>query len=125
VRLVLADTSAWIAHQRKPDPVIVDAMRSGRLCSHGVVIGELSLGCGDVPRRMSDEASRLPTLPDLPAESVRDFGVRHGLSCTGLGWSDACLLASAAASGVDVTIHTRDRSMSAAAARLGLGPAAG
>lgn len=98
-------------------------MATGSLCTHGIVVGELSLGCGEMPRRIAAQASALRPLRNVPDGHVLEFSTVFGLSCSGLGWSDACLLASAALSEVPVTIHTRDRAMAAAAARLGLGPA--
>lgn len=69
---------------------------------------------------MADRAAQLPWIRDIPDAMVRSFSDRNGLACNGLGWSDACLLAAAALAGRPVRIHTRDRAMSDAAARLGL-----
>lgn len=119
--MVLADTSAWIAHQRRRDPVIVSALAAGRLCSHGIVTGELSLGCGELPRLMAAQTAQLRWIGDVPDALVRAFSDRNELPCNGLGWSDACILAAAALAEFPVRIHTRDRAMAEAAARLGLG----
>ena len=101
--------------------MIVAALAAGRLCSHGIVAGELSLGCGEVPRTMAYRTAQLPWLVDVPDALVRAFSDRNDLPCSRLGWSDACLLAAAALSEFPVRIRTRDRAMAEAAARMGLG----
>ena len=44
---VLVDTSAWIAHQRWFDPQLQALLTAEAAVTHDVVIGELTLGCGE------------------------------------------------------------------------------
>ncbi len=44
---MLVDTSAWIAHQRWFDPQLHALLTAEAAVTHDVVIGELTLGCGE------------------------------------------------------------------------------
>jgi predicted nucleic acid-binding protein len=116
---VLVDTSAWIAHQRCFDPQLNALLTTETAVSHEVVIGELTLGCGDKARVLAAAASRLGRATRVEDESVHAFILRSELRCCGLSWPDACLLASAASEG-GVRLYTHDRAMAKAAARLGV-----
>ena len=41
---VLVDTSIWIDHLRKTEPVLVDLLERDQVCVHQSVITELALG---------------------------------------------------------------------------------
>ena len=116
---MLVDTSAWIAHQRCFDPQLNALLTTETAVSHEVVIGELTLGCGDKARVLAAAASRLGRATRVEDETVHSFILRNDLRCCGLSWTDACLLASAA-SGGGVRLYTHDRAMAKAAARLGV-----
>jgi hypothetical protein len=123
-RLALVDTSAWIACAQFGDPVLETLLESRRALGHGVVTGELALGCGPTAARLAMTAAALPQAPELDHRMVR--GVVEGclLSCNGLSWSDASLIASALAAsdaGDAVAIYTRDRVLAREAIRLGVG----
>jgi predicted nucleic acid-binding protein len=114
------DTSVWIAHQRWFDPPLNALLAAERAVSHEVVIGELTLGCGEKARMLASAASRLGRAQRLEDEAVRAFILRNDLDCCGLSWPDACLLASAA-SEAGMRLYTHDRAMAKEAARLGVG----
>ena len=114
------DTSVWIAHQRWFDPQLNALLTAETAVSHEVVIGELTLGCGDKARVLASAASRLGRAQRVEDGTVQTFILRNELRCCGLSWPDACLLASAASDG-GLRLYTRDRAMAMAAARLGVG----
>ena len=122
-RLVLPDTSAWIACARFGDAVLESLLRERRLRGHGVVSGELALGCGATAARLAAAAAALPAAPELAHHEVQAVVERHGLSCRGLSWSDVSLLASvlsAEGASVPLAIYTLDRALAAEARRLGV-----
>ena len=123
-RLILADTSAWIACARFGDPLLDGLLEARRVLGHGVVTGELSLGCGSTATRLAMTAAALPQAPDLDHATVRGVVAGHALACTGLSWPDASLIASALAAveaGTALAIYTHDRVLAREANRLGVG----
>lgn len=119
MKAVLADTSAWIAHFREPDSVIVDAIRSDRLWTHEFVIAELALG--SIPKRAAFLAD-LRAFQRVGARTTDDlitFVEEKRLATTGIGFVDASLLIGLAAE-KGVRLWTRDKRLAAQAERLGL-----
>lgn len=115
--MILADTSIWIGHLRKADPVLIELLEAGEVLAHPMVIGELA--CGTMPRR--DEV--LGALLELPAASVATdpevlrFIDRHRLMGRGIGYVDVHLLAATLLS-TDTRLWTADARLAAVAARL-------
>jgi predicted nucleic acid-binding protein len=116
--VILVDTSVWVDHLRRTEPLLVERLRNDEVSCHPFVIGELA--CGRLRRR--DEVLRLlGTLPVAPAvahDEVLGFVERHRLAGSGIGWIDAHLLASAALG--RLRVWTQDRRLRIAARRLGL-----
>lgn len=117
--MILVDTSIWIDHLRQRDPILVDALESGRVLMHPFVIGELACGC------LANRAEVLDLLAELPAATVatdpetRRFIDLHRLMGRGIGYIDAHLLAATALSG-ETRLWTRDKRLAAIAADLRL-----
>lgn len=117
--MILVDTSIWIDHLRQSDPILVDALESGRVLMHPFVIGELACGC------LANRAEVLDLLAELPAATVatdpetRHFIDLHRLMGRGIGYIDAHLLAATALSG-EARLWTRDKRLAAIAADLRL-----
>lgn len=115
--MILADTSVWIDHLRRPDLLMLDLLGSGRILMHPLVIGELAAGS------LADRERRLLQLDQMPqAKRAGDFVVRHLIEAhrlfgTGLSYFDVHLLAS-----VRVTPHaqlwSRDKALITAATQL-------
>lgn len=116
---VLVDTSVWIDHLHRADGDLQDLLRSGRVWTHPVVIGELAAG------RLKQRAEVLRHLQKLPRAEEVDLAEglwlleEHALAGHGLSWSDVQLLAAARIGGL--RIWSRDRALARAAARLGVG----
>ena len=117
--MVLVDTSVWIDHFRKADPLLARLLRAGAVASHGCVIGELALGHLRERATILELLQALPSFPTLSDASVLEFVRDAELAGTGVGWVDAHLLAAVntAREGRLLTADTRLRSV---AMRLGL-----
>jgi len=119
--VILVDTSIWIDHFRAADPQLVALLTNNEVLTHPCVIGEIALGSvakrADVLRYLSN----LPATTMATHDEVMIFIERHQLANTGVGYVDACLLASTALTS-DATLWARDKSLRAAASRCGLAP---
>jgi predicted nucleic acid-binding protein len=114
--MVLVDTSVWISHLRKAEPVLAGLLSDGQVLMHPAVAGELA--CANLKNR----AAILADLAILPAakrssdaEVARLIEERR-LFGRGIGWIDAHLLASALLS--NCRLWTFDSRLRSAAARL-------
>ena len=116
--MTLVDTSVWIDHWRRGNARLVAVLESGRVALHPFVIGELS--CGSLPKRATT-IRLLEALPQLAVArhtEVMSFVEHERLAASGIGWTDAHLLAAARLSSTPV--WTLDRALGRAAKRLGL-----
>lgn len=117
--MILVDTSVWIDHFRRADPMLVKLLTHNRVLAHPFVIGEIALG------GLANRTEVLRYLSNLPSalmathpETMR-FIENHRLANCGVGYVDATLLASAALTS-RAALWSRDKGLSAAAARCGL-----
>lgn len=118
--MILVDTSVWVDHLRSGDATLAGLLGGSAVLAHPWVTGEIALG--NFSRR--DEV--LGLLHGLPqatlardAEILRliEQEVLHG---AGIGYVDSQLLAATRLT-PDTTFWTRDKRLSAIAARLGMG----
>jgi predicted nucleic acid-binding protein len=116
--VILADTSIWIDHFRKADPVLESLLIAPQVCAHPFIIGELALGQLRQRQLIVDSLKHLPQSPLMEEAEVLAFIDAAHLSGSGIGYIDAHLLASARLA--DHRLWTRDRKLSAAAKRLDL-----
>jgi predicted nucleic acid-binding protein len=116
--LILADSSIWIDHLRSEDPVLSSLLERESIVTHPFIVGEIALG------QLRQRVTILRALRELPQALVADEAEVHMLIETatlfglGIGYVDAHLLASARLS--DVRLWTRDKRLSAQAAKLDL-----
>lgn len=114
----LADTSVWIQHFRKGEPVLEERLSQGVVLMHPFVTGELA--CGNLKKR-ADILWYLHVLPSakvaLDTEVLRLIDDRR-LWGRGLGWVDTHLLGSALLS--NCLLWTLDRQLGEAARELGV-----
>lgn len=116
---VLVDTSIWIDHLRKTEPLLVDLLERDQVCVHQSIITELALG------NLKDRLVFLKALERLMfVRNVDDRGVRHlveerRLWGRGLSAVDAALLASAVVT-PGVSLWTRDKRLRQAARDAGV-----
>ena len=136
--MILVDTSVWIDHFRAADPQLAALLGQNQVLAHPCVIGEVALGS------VKQRVQVLRHLNNLPAAIVathnevlafnehQDFVVRrhnevlvfierHAIANTGVGYVDACLLASTALS-PGAELWSRDKNLRASATRCGLAP---
>jgi predicted nucleic acid-binding protein len=115
---MLVDTSVWIDHFRRPNADLERLLEEGRVSTHPFVIGELA--CGSLAHRA--EVLRLMKALPIAAVATHDEAMtlveRHRLESTGLGWTDAHLLASARLA--RQALWSTDRRLRTTAVRLGL-----
>jgi predicted nucleic acid-binding protein len=119
--MILVDTSIWIDHFRAADPQLATLLTQNDVLAHPCVIGEIALG--SVKRRVEvlRNLTNLPAATVATHEEVMTFIERHGLANTGVGYVDACLLASAALT-PGAALWARDKNLRAAALRCGVAP---
>ena len=117
--MILVDTSIWVDHLRRDNPVLTQLLEHGRAWTHEFVIGELA--CGN----LRDRSDLLYFLTKLPRAStavhrdVMELVERRQLHGVGIGWADAYLLTSVVIDGL--LLWTLDKALQAAAGRLAVG----
>jgi predicted nucleic acid-binding protein len=116
---LLADSSVWMDHIRRPNEALAGALRRRNILTHPLVIAEIAMG--SIARRSAVLAELLELRQAARAEDseVLDLVARQQLFGTGLGYVDAHLLASALLT-PDTALWTRDRRLQGAAQRLGV-----
>jgi predicted nucleic acid-binding protein len=117
---MLVDTSVWIDHLARANPLLVEALEAGAVETHPFIVGELAL---ERLRWRDETLSYLTALPCVPVaehDEVLGLVMGHELAGSGIGWVDAHLLASALIG--NTSVWTLDRPLAASAARLGVGP---
>ena len=115
---VLLDTNLWVAFFKTPLATMRDLLRNGRVATHSVVIGELSVG--SLPHRtlIIDYLQRLPKVAEAAQAEARAMIEHRRLWGRGLQWNDVLLLASARIDGVQ--LWTYDKRLAQAATELGV-----
>ena len=118
MHLVLADTSVWVAHFRKPNPALNRLLIADQVLCHPLVLTELACGTPPAPR-----AHTLGYLQQLRSTSVATteetlaFIERHQLQDSGCGAIDMLLLGSVLLT-PNASLWTLDKSLAALAVRF-------
>lgn len=117
--MILVDTSIWVDHlSRAPDARLSELLARWQVLSHPFVVGELALG--HLRRRaILNELGDLPQAVTATDAEVLATIERHSLAGKGIGYVDAHLFAAVQLT-EGAALWTRDKRLSAAAARLGL-----
>jgi predicted nucleic acid-binding protein len=115
---VLVDTSVWVDHLRKRNPMLIKLLEQAQVWTHSFVIGELA--CGNLAQRSKvlGALAELPQAPVASHEEVLTLIDARRLMGRGLGWIDMHLLASAALA--KIPFWTVDKRLSTVAAELQL-----
>lgn len=116
--MILLDTSVWVDHLRRNDPLVVAVLESGQAAVHAFVIGELACGNLKSRARVIDLLRALAQSAMATDDEVLYFVDRHKLMGRGIGYVDAHLLAAAAIDGS--SLWTRDKRLREIAAELGV-----
>ena len=117
--MVLVDTSVWVEHLQRGNSELAGLLQRGQVLSHPYVVGELALGSLQQRATILDALQNLPQACVANAEEVLGFIGVHGLHGLGIGYVDACLLASVRLTPGGV-LWTLDKRLAAAATRLGV-----
>jgi predicted nucleic acid-binding protein len=117
--LILADSSVWIDHLRRPNPQLISLLEKERMVGHPFVTGEVSLGSIATRNRVIAKLGELPQLQLAPPVRVAALIATHSLWGRGIGYVDAHLLAAVRLT-PGASLWSRDRRLRLQAERLGV-----
>lgn len=112
--MILVDTSVWIDHLHKPEPVLIKLLTLDDIACHPLVIEELALGAIEDRRMVLGLLGHLRGLAVATHAEVRELVDVRRLWGRGLGAVDVHLLASVLIS-PGSTLWSRDKRLTAAA----------
>ncbi len=117
--MILADSSVWIDHFRRGNAAFATTLQEGSIVIHPFVIGELA--CGTLRRRahVLEDLDRMPRIDEADHKEVMAMLEARRLSGSGIGWTDAHLIASALIARVE--LWTLDRRLAEAWSRIASG----
>ena len=117
--MILVDTSVWIDHLRGTEKGLIQLLADGEVLTHPLVVEELA--CGSIAKRKEflELLDALPIAPVAGHYEVLDLIENEQLFATGLGAVDAHLIASARLA--KVLLWSKDKKLSHAAAKTGIG----
>ena len=116
---VLVDTSVWVEHFKRPNPVLAGLIRRKLVLSHYLVIGEIA--CGTPPNRMQTllDLGELSQASHVSVHEVLAFIDRERLYGLGCGLVDMLLIVSARVT-PNTELWTIDRRQAKLAERFGI-----
>ena len=116
--MILADTSIWVDHPRRPDSEMIERLTARDVLIHPLVIGELA--CGTLPDRAAlERLDDLPQIVQATHDEVLLLIESHRFMGRGIGYVDAHLLASVIRDG-SASLWTRDRRLAQISEELGV-----
>ena len=117
---MLADTSVWIAHFRKSNPVLQSLLSADRVLCHPLIVIEIACGTPPAPRdRTLSNLSQLRTSVASTTEETLALIEREQLQDSGCGAVDLLLLGSVLLT-FGAVLWTMDKNLEALAARFGI-----
>lgn len=118
MNLVLADTSVWIAHFRKPNTVLQTLLSADQVLCHPMVLIEIACGTSPAPRERTLRDLRQLRSPTVAnTEETLALIERQQLEDLGCGAVDLLLLGSVLLTS-DAVLWTLDKNLKALAARF-------
>lgn len=117
--MILADTSIWIDHLRRNEPLLEQMLQARRILIHPFVVGELTMGNMPARNVFLGELRKLPQAVTASHNETLLFIDQQKLFGMGMGYVDAHLLAAVRLT-PGASLWTRDKSLYAAAEKLGL-----
>ena len=115
--MIIVDTSIWADHFRRAVADLTVLVANDLVLQHPFVTGELAMGNPADRQAMIETLEVLPQAEVIGWSELLNFGGRHELGGTGIGYVDAHLLASAAGH-EGVRLWTRDKRLADHAQRL-------
>lgn len=118
--LVLADTSVWVAHFRRANPVLQLLLATDQILCHPLIVLELACGTPPAPReRTIDDLKKLQQAIVATTDETLALIERKQFHGSGCGAIDMALLASVLLT-PDTLLWTLDNKLGALAARVGV-----
>ena len=116
--MILVDTSVWVDHFRRVEPILAALLEGGEVSSHPFIVGELA--CGNLKNHgeILSLMRALPTVAAAEHSEVLHMVESNRLFGSGIGWVDAHLVASARLA--SILLWTRDKNLSRVARGLGI-----
>jgi len=116
--LVLADTSVWVAHFRRANPVLRSLVATDQVLCHPLIVLELACGTPPAPReRTLGYLKQLQQAVVATADETLALIEKERIYDSGCGAVDVALLASALLTS-DALLWTADTKLDALAVRL-------
>jgi predicted nucleic acid-binding protein len=117
---VLADSSVWVAHFRKPNGVLQSLLATDLVLCHPLIVLELACGTPPSPReRTLGDLRKLQQSVIATTEETLELIEREQFQDLGCGAVDMSLLASVLLT-PDTLLWTVDKNLDALAMRLGV-----
>jgi predicted nucleic acid-binding protein len=116
--MTLVDTSVWVDHLRRGNPVLKRLLIDAEVLIHPFIVGELALGEIHNRAEIMELLANLPEVTIAGHDEALHLVQTRRLARTGLGWIDAHLIASAMIARAQLL--TGDRALLTAARRLGI-----
>ena len=118
MNLVLADTSVWISHFRKPNRVLQSLLSADEVLCHPMVLIEIACGTPPAPReRTLSDLRQLRSATFASTDETLALIEREQLQDSGCGAIDLLLLGSVLVTS-DAVLWTLDKNLRALAARF-------
>lgn len=117
--MILVDSSIWIDHLRRENPVLIDLLARQLVLTHPFVVGELSLGSLKDREQFIADLSVQPMAQLADDREVLLFIENFKIYARGIGYLDAHLLASTKLTPA-ASLWTRDRRLWTVAEQLGI-----
>lgn len=118
MNLVLADTSVWVAHFRKPNALLQSLLSADQVLCHPLVLIEIACGTPPAPReRTLNDLKQLRSAVVSTTEETLTLIEREQLQDSGCGAVDLLLLGSTLLTS-DAVLWTMDKNLDALAARF-------
>jgi len=116
--LVQADTSVWIAHFRKPSPILQALLSDDQVICHPMVLIEIACGTPPAPReRTLSDLRQLRSATVANTDETMALIAREQLQDSGCGTIGLLLLGSVLLT-YDAVLWTLDKNLRALAARF-------
>jgi predicted nucleic acid-binding protein len=116
--VILVDTSIWIDHFHKSEPLLVEPLGQSGVLRHPMIVRELAPGRIGDRAVVLDALGRLPSVVVASHDEVLGFVGERKLVGNGLSLIDAHLLASVILS-PGTSLWARDKRLRAAARQTG------
>jgi predicted nucleic acid-binding protein len=117
--VILADTSVWVDYLRSNDVEMCERLQGGQIAMHPFIVAEIALGSLRNRRERLEEMEALLEVRVAQLSEVRHMIDARALCATGIGLTDAHLVASCLIT-PGTQLWTRDGALRKVAERLGI-----